>query len=172
MRTCLQRIPHRDVVRWGALIVMGVIALAIRLDQRDDVRQAQTAASADAAITARRYEIARLEDSLVRRGFRVADEAATPQDLSGSNALAFWSKASRPALLNQLGFGLVARGVRVLLRLVGVAGRGATLLAALGVRTGVRGVDLGVGLVLGSEILEHAGHQRRAAPAARAAEAR
>lgn len=34
-------------------------------------------------------------------------EAATPQDLSGSNALAFWSKASRPAVLDKLGFGLV-----------------------------------------------------------------
>ena len=26
MRTCLQRIPRRDAVRWGALIVMGVVA--------------------------------------------------------------------------------------------------------------------------------------------------
>ena len=34
-------------------------------------------------------------------------EAATPQDLSGSNALTFWSKASRPARIDQLGFGLV-----------------------------------------------------------------
>ncbi len=37
-------------------------------------------ADADAAIASRRYEIARLEDSLVRRGFRVADESATPQE--------------------------------------------------------------------------------------------
>lgn len=37
-------------------------------------------ADADAAIAARRHEIARLEDSLVRRGFRVADESATPQE--------------------------------------------------------------------------------------------
>jgi len=34
-------------------------------------------------------------------------EAATPRDLSGSTALAFWSKASRPATLDKLGFGLV-----------------------------------------------------------------
>ncbi len=34
---------------------------------------------ADSAIAARRYEIARLEDSLVKGGFRVADEAATPE---------------------------------------------------------------------------------------------
>ena len=34
---------------------------------------------ADAAIAARRYEIARLEDSLLRGGFRVADETATPE---------------------------------------------------------------------------------------------
>jgi uncharacterized small protein (DUF1192 family) len=34
---------------------------------------------ADAAIAARRYEIARLEDSLLRRGFRVVDETATPE---------------------------------------------------------------------------------------------
>jgi hypothetical protein len=33
-------------------------------------------------------------------------EAATPQDLSGSNALSFWSKSSRPATLDTLGFGL------------------------------------------------------------------
>ena len=33
----------------------------------------------DSAIAARRYEIARLEDSLVKRGFRVADENATPE---------------------------------------------------------------------------------------------
>jgi ribosome modulation factor len=37
-------------------------------------------ADADAAIASRRYEIARLEDSLVRRGFRVADESATAQE--------------------------------------------------------------------------------------------
>jgi uncharacterized small protein (DUF1192 family) len=34
---------------------------------------------ADSAIAARRYEIARLEDSLVKGGFHVADEAATPE---------------------------------------------------------------------------------------------
>ncbi len=34
---------------------------------------------ADAAIAARRHEIARLEDSLLRGGFRVADETATPE---------------------------------------------------------------------------------------------
>ncbi len=34
---------------------------------------------ANSAIAARRYEIARLEDSLVKRGFRVADETATPE---------------------------------------------------------------------------------------------
>lgn len=33
-------------------------------------------------------------------------EAAAPQDLSGSNALAFWSRSSRPATLDTLGFGL------------------------------------------------------------------
>jgi uncharacterized small protein (DUF1192 family) len=33
----------------------------------------------DSAIAARRYEIARLEDSLVKGGFRVADEYATPE---------------------------------------------------------------------------------------------
>jgi hypothetical protein len=37
-------------------------------------------ADADAAIASRRYEIARLEDLLVGRGFRVADESATPQE--------------------------------------------------------------------------------------------
>jgi uncharacterized small protein (DUF1192 family) len=36
-------------------------------------------ADADAAITARRYEIARLEDSLLRGGFRVVDQASTPE---------------------------------------------------------------------------------------------
>ena len=34
-------------------------------------------------------------------------EAAKPLDLSGSTALAFWAKASRPAVLDKLGFGLV-----------------------------------------------------------------
>ena len=34
---------------------------------------------ADAAIAARRYEIARLEDSLLQGGLRVIDEAATPE---------------------------------------------------------------------------------------------
>ena len=34
---------------------------------------------ADSAIAARRYEIARREDSLVKRGFRVVDETATPE---------------------------------------------------------------------------------------------
>ena len=37
-------------------------------------------ADADDAIADRRYEIARLEDSLVRRGFRVIDESSTPQE--------------------------------------------------------------------------------------------
>ncbi len=37
-------------------------------------------ADADEAIADRRHEIARLEDSLVRRGFRVVDESATPQE--------------------------------------------------------------------------------------------
>jgi hypothetical protein len=36
-------------------------------------------ADADSAIAARRYEIARLEDSLVKRGFSVADETASPE---------------------------------------------------------------------------------------------
>lgn len=35
---------------------------------------------ADEALAARRYEIARLEDSLVNRGFRVIDENATPEE--------------------------------------------------------------------------------------------
>jgi len=34
---------------------------------------------ADSAIAGRRYEIARLEDSLLKRGFRVADETTTPE---------------------------------------------------------------------------------------------
>jgi hypothetical protein len=36
-------------------------------------------ADADAAIASRRYEIHRLEDSIVRSGFRVADGASTPE---------------------------------------------------------------------------------------------
>jgi hypothetical protein len=35
---------------------------------------------ADEAIAGRRYEIARLEDALVNRGFRVIDENATPEE--------------------------------------------------------------------------------------------
>jgi len=53
--------------------------LAAYDEGRDLYVRERRVADADQAIAARRYEIARLEDSLVRGGFRVIDESATPE---------------------------------------------------------------------------------------------
>ena len=53
--------------------------LAAYEDGRELYVRERRVSDADSAIAARRHEIARLEDSLLKRGFRVADETATPE---------------------------------------------------------------------------------------------